>query len=66
MKTYKMQRENLESNWSSISEKLINRFPKLTAADLVLQKGFEEELIEKICLKLKKTRPQVLTLIGTL
>jgi hypothetical protein len=61
-----MQRENLEIEWNNISEKLLNRFPKLTSADLIFHKGSEEEMIERIGLKLKKTRVEVLTLIATL
>ena len=61
-----MQRANLETEWDQISEKLMNRFPKLNPGDLILKKGFEEELIEGICVRLKKSRSEVLTLIGTL
>lgn len=61
-----MLRENIEAEWENISDKLRNRFPKLTAADLIYQKGHEEDLLERIGLKLKKQRNEVVTLIGTL
>ena len=61
-----MLRENLEAEWGDISDKLRSRFPKLSAADLVLIKGQEEEMIERICIRLKKTRQSVLDLIATL
>ena len=61
-----MNRENLESSWGDISDKLRNRFPKLTSLDIIYVKGQEEDLLKRIELKLKKTRLEVLTLIGTL
>jgi len=61
-----MLRENIDADWNNISEKLRNRFPKLHEADLILTKGKEEEMIEKICLRLNKSREAVLVLIGTL
>ena len=61
-----MQRPNIELEWEGISEKLMNRFPKLTPADLVFKKGLEDEMIDRICVKLKKSRNDVLALIATL
>jgi hypothetical protein len=61
-----MIRENLEAEWINISEKLMNRFPRLNHTDLVLVKGKEEEMIEKICLRLNKTRDAVIVLISSL
>jgi hypothetical protein len=61
-----MNRENLESSWGDISDKLRNRFPKLTSLDIIYVKGQEEDLLKRIEFKLKKTRLEVLTLIGTL
>ncbi len=61
-----MQRENLEQGWSDIADKLLNRFPKLTHADVTFLKGHEEDLLVRIEQKLQKTRPDLLKLISTL
>ncbi len=61
-----MKRENLEAHWESISDKLRSRFPKLTEADVLYEKGFEDDLLERIGTKTKKTRAEVLALIATL
>jgi hypothetical protein len=61
-----MRRENLEGEWMSISDKLRSRFPKLTAADVIYEKGYEDDLLERIGIKIKKSRAEVLTLIATL
>jgi hypothetical protein len=61
-----MKRENLEAEWSTISEKLRSRFPKLTESDVNYEKGYEEDLLERIGIKIKKSRTEVLTLIKTL
>lgn len=61
-----MQRENLEQGWSDIADKLLNRFPKLTHADVIFLKGHEEDLLVRIEQKLQKTRPDLLKLISTL
>ncbi len=61
-----MQRENLEQGWSDIADKLLNRFPKLTHADVAFLKGHEEDLLVRIEQKLQKTRPDLLKLISTL
>ena len=66
LKLYTMNRENLEGAWGDISDKLRNRFPKLTSLDIIYVKGQEEDLLNRIEFKLKKTRLEVLTLIGTL
>lgn len=64
--TRKMKRENLDIEWETISDKLRSRFPKLTAADVLYEKGFEEDLLERIGIRIQKTRAEVLTLISTL
>ena len=61
-----MNRENIELNWTLISEKLQNRFPRLTSTDLAFTKGKEEELLCRIELRIDKSRFDVLRLIGTL
>ena len=61
-----MNRENLEEQWPEISNKLQNRFSKLTVVDLNFIKGKEEDLLKRIDDRLGKTRREVLTLIGTL
>ena len=61
-----MKRENIEESWSDISEKLINRFPKLRKIDMDFIKGREEELLSRIEVRLEKSRTEVLTLIDTL
>ena len=61
-----MKRENIESSWGDISEKLISRFPKLSKIDMDFIKGKEEELLLRIEGRLEKTRSELLTLIDTL
>ena len=61
-----MKRENIEESWNDISEKLINRFPKLRKIDMDFIKGREEELLSRIEVRLEKSRTEVLTLIDTL
>ena len=61
-----MKRENIESGWVDISEKLINRFPKLRKINMDFIKGKEEELLSRIELRLDKSRAELLTLIDTL
>ena len=61
-----MKRENIEASWNDISEKLVNRFPKLRKIDMDFIKGREEELLSRIEVRLEKSRSEVLTLIDTL
>ncbi len=61
-----MKRENIETGWVDISEKLINRFPKLRKINMDFIKGKEEELLSRIEMRLEKSRAELLTLIETL
>lgn len=61
-----MKRENIETGWVDISEKLINRFPKLRKINMDFIKGKEEELLSRIEIRLEKSRSELLTLIETL
>lgn len=61
-----MNRENLEVSWPEISEKLLNRFPKLTQSDVNYVKGHEEDLLKRIEVRLQKNRLDLLKLISTL
>ena len=61
-----MKRENIETGWVDISEKLINRFPKLRKINMDFIKGKEEELLSRIEIRLEKSRAELLTLIETL
>lgn len=61
-----MKRENIEEGWVDISEKLINRFPKLRKINMDFIKGKEEELLSRIEIRLEKSRAELLTLIETL
>ncbi len=61
-----MKRENIETGWVDISEKLINRFPKLRKINMDFIKGKEEELLSRIEMRLEKSRAELLTLIDTL
>ncbi len=65
-KIFNMKRENIESSWIEISEKLINRFPKLRKINMDFIKGKEEELLSRIEMRLDKSRAELLTLIDTL
>jgi uncharacterized protein YjbJ (UPF0337 family) len=61
-----MNRDNFEAEWTNISEKLRNRFPKLTNIDVEYVKGKEEDLLNRIQSRIGKTKTEVLTLIATL
>ena len=61
-----MKRDNIESLWPEISEKLVNRFPKLSNINMDFIKGREEELLTRIETRLVKSRVELLTLIDTL
>ena len=61
-----MTRDNFEAEWPSIAEKLKNRFPKLTHIDLEYIKGREEDLLNRIQLRIGKSKNEVMTLIATL
>ena len=61
-----MKRENIETGCVDISEKLINRFPKLRKINMDFIKGKEEELLSRIEMRLEKSRAELLTLINTL
>jgi hypothetical protein len=61
-----MKRDNIEAAWSDISEKLVNRFPKLSKINMDFIKGREEELLTRIETQLVKSRAELLTLIDTL
>lgn len=61
-----MKRENIETGWVDISEKLINRFPKLRKINMDFIKGKEEELLSRIEMRLEKSRAELLQLIETL
>ena len=61
-----MKRENIETGWVDISEKLISGFPKLRKIDMDFIKGKEEELLSRIEMRLEKSRAELLTLINTL
>jgi hypothetical protein len=61
-----MNRENIEIKWSDISDKLRNRFPKLTSLDVIYIKGQEEDLLTRIEYRLNKNRKEVLSLIASL
>jgi hypothetical protein len=61
-----MKRDNIESMWPEISDKLVNRFPKLSKINMEFIKGREEELLTRIETQLVKTRAELLTLIETL
>ena len=61
-----MKMENIETGWEDVSEKLINRFPKLRKINMDYIKGREEELLSRIEMRLEKSRLELMTLIDSL
>jgi len=50
-------------DWSVQLKQLKQKFPLLTNVDLKFEKGKEEDLIERLVIKLNKKRPEVIELL---
>lgn len=51
------------SDWEKKSKLLRRRFPQLIPSDLKFEKGSENDLLERIQLRLNKTRTEVIDII---
>lgn len=50
-------------NWDGQSQLLKEKFPQLTKADLVFEKGHENDLLERIQKRLNKGQSEVINII---
>jgi len=50
-------------DWSAQAAQLRKKFPLLKDVDLKFEKGKEEDLIEKLVIRLNKKRPEVIDLL---
>jgi hypothetical protein len=50
-------------NWDELRNKLREKYPQLTVADLQLNEGSEESLLRMIEYKLSKTKPEMQEII---
>lgn len=50
-------------DWSNQSKQLKKKFPALTDVDLKFENGKEEDLVERLTIKLNKKRPEVIDLL---
>lgn len=57
-------RNEIARDWNTTKGKLKEKFPSLTNDDLVLANGNLDELIEKLRMKLGKTKEEIHTLIA--
>ena len=55
--------DGITENWKFLAKQLQAKFPQLTDADLKLETNQEEELINRIELKLDKSRKDVISII---
>jgi uncharacterized protein YjbJ (UPF0337 family) len=56
----------LTGNWEEQKNKLKQKFAALTDNDLLFVKGKKEEMIEKLQVKLGKTKEELFKIIGAL
>lgn len=53
-------------HWNAIRSQLKLQFPKLTAGDLYFKHGHKEEMMDKLCVKLGKTREELQVIIAAI
>ena len=53
-------------NWNDQKDKLKAQFPALTDEDLQFEEGKKDEMLEKVQLKLGKTKEEMALIISTL
>lgn len=61
-----MKSENTRGNWNDQKNKLKRQFPVLTDEDLQFEADEEEEMFEKIQIKIGKTKEELLRIIASL
>lgn len=62
-----MEAKQLKDKWPELREKLLEKYPQLTAKDLVYEIGQEAELLKRLQERLGKNRKEidyVLSLMG--
>lgn len=55
-----------KANWKEQKEKLILKFPSLTDTDLRFENGKKDEMLERIQIKLGKTKDELAEIISAL
>ena len=53
----------ISGDWKRQADKLKDKFPQLTDADLKLQSGREDDLLERVEARLHKKREEVINII---
>lgn len=61
-----MLTQQVYGSWNEQKKKLKERFSKLTDADFRFEKGKQTEMLERLQIKLGKTKQQLHNLIGGL
>ncbi|NJK96048.1 MAG: general stress protein CsbD [Bacteroidetes bacterium] len=61
-----MQSKSHHQAWHQLRDKLMRKFPQLTISDLYDRGGEEDELIQQVAHKLKKTTSEVREIISRL
>lgn len=61
-----MNTAELKGNWEEEKRKLKQKFVALTDNDLLFAKGKKEEMMDKIQIKLGKTKEELYKIIGEL
>jgi hypothetical protein len=61
-----MNTSEIIANWTERKEKLKLKFESLTESDLLLEEDKKEAMLEKLQLKLGKTKDELLKIIATL
>ncbi len=56
----------VEDNWTEQKDKLKEKFSNLTDADLDYEEGKRDEMIERVHIKLGKTREELIEIIADL
>ena len=59
-------KRELKGNWTEQKVKLKMRFSSLTDQDLMYAEGKKDEMLERLQLKLGKTKPELYTIIEAL
>lgn len=65
-KLNKMNTTDINGNWNTIKGKLKKKFATLTENDLLFTDGMKEVMIERLQLKLGKTREELQRIIAAL
>lgn len=60
------EKTGLKGNWNQQRSKLKQKFTMLTDIDLLFEQGKQDEMLERLQVKLGKTKEELVKLIGSL